>query len=288
MANKQDDKWILRTYGYDVDQLYHTLYSISGHPVSKSRRVLLVEGNDDKNFYKQFTIPGVPIFFITKGCENMNNLINLLHKDQTPVLAIQDSDFYRLDGNKKKTADMFYTDKHDWEMTAMANFRVFINFMTSLGVSFKDMKKIICDSFSDLEYLSYYKWYNVRNRCLNDFGNINIAVQTATTSELSNYTFLTSLIPATWRGSRKVDIHQALLKVYIQDHKIDGIEFNLITGHHLLDRFLYYLSKMGVKISSQAISKRLMQSVNLDEFKKTTLYKDIKKWEIKNINVFTD
>ena len=54
MAGRQNDKWVLKTYGYDVAQLYQTLYSISGHPIEQKRRLLLVEGPDDKKFYEQF------------------------------------------------------------------------------------------------------------------------------------------------------------------------------------------------------------------------------------------
>lgn len=288
MENKLDDKWVLKTYGYNAVQLYQTLYSISGHPVEQTKRIVLVEGFDDKTFYRQFTLPDVPLFFITQGCDNMDILVQLLHKDKTPVLAIQDSDFYRLDGNKRKYPDVFYTDKHDWEMTAMANFRVFISFMLNLGLNYNEMKKILVDSLNDLEYLSYYKWYNVRWRCFNDFGNINMVVSTASTAELGDYSYLTNLIPNYWRGNRKKDIQQAVLKQYIQDHKTSGIEFYLVTGHHLLDRIAYYLAIKGINISSKNISKKLMQSVDLKELKKTALYKDIKRWESTNIKVFKD
>ena len=288
MGNKLDDKWVLQTYGYDAVQQYHLLYSISGHPVEQTKRIVLVEGNDDKYFYRQFTLTDVPIFFITQGCDNMDILIQLLHKDKTPFLAIQDSDFYRLDGNKRNVPDLFYTDKHDWEMTAMANFRVFISFMTKLGLTYSEMKKILIDSLNDLEFLSYYKWFNVRWRCFNDFSNINTVISAASSADLGDYSYITKLITNSWHGKKKKDIQQAVLKAYILNHKTSGIEFYLITGHHLLDRFVYYLSLKGISISSRRISKELMQSVDLNDLKKTVLYKDIKRWESKNIKVFED
>lgn len=288
MADRQNDKWVLKTYGYDVAQLYQTLYSISGHPIEQRRRLLLVEGPDDKKFYEQYVITGVPIFFSTQGCENMNALVDLLHKDNTPFLAIQDSDFYNLDRNKQEKKDLFFTDKHDWEMTALANFRVFITFMSKYGLKYIDIRRILIDSLKDLEYLSYFKWYNVRYSCNNDFVNINNAVQTASTNELGDYTYLTSLIPGGWRRRRLITIQKAVLRDYILSQKSNRIEFHLITGHHLLDRFLFYFASMGIRITSRTISKDLMKSVGLDEFKKTNLYKQIKGWEVNHIKVFID
>lgn len=286
MVNRQPDKWVLKTYGEDVTQLYHTLYSVSGHPVEQTRRIVLVEGTDDKKFYGQFAKVGVPIFFATHGCDNMNALVDLLHRDKTPFLAIQDSDFYRLDGVKKKMQDLYYTDKHDWEMTALGDFRTLISFMSKFCIHYRAAKKVLVDSFKDLEYLSYYKWYNVRNKCRNDFEAINASVLTASSAELGDYSYLTKLIPDYWRGSRKVVIQQAVLRNYILTYKTKGIEFQLVTGHHLLDRFIFYLTTMGRIYSSKSISKELMKSVTIDEFKKTNLYKEIKQWEAKNIAVF--
>ena len=288
MAGRQNDKWVLKTYGYDVAQLYQTLYSISGHPIEQKRRLLLVEGPDDKKFYEQYVITGVPIFFSTQGCENMNALVDLLHKDNTPFLAIQDSDFYYLDGNKQKKKDLFYTDKHDWEMTALANYRVFITFMSKYGLKYKDVKRILVDSLKDLEYLSYYKWYNVRYSCNNDFVNINAAIQIASTNDLGDYAYLTSLIPGGWRKRRLITIQKAVLPNYILSQKLNGIEYQLITGHHLLDRFLFYLAAMGIRMTSRGISRDLIKSVYDDEFKKTNLYKQIKRWEANHIKVFKD
>jgi hypothetical protein len=41
-------------------------------------------------------------------------------------------------------------------------------------------------------------------------------------------------------------------------------------------------------MTSRSISRDLMKSVDVDEFKKTILYKQIKGWEANHIKVFID
>src|SRR5437879_2020661 len=77
----------------------------------------LVEGGDDKEFYRRFIDTQQCKLLVAFGWQNAIGAIAILEKSAFPgVLAIIDADFGHLDAEGPNSENVLWTDVHDLEM----------------------------------------------------------------------------------------------------------------------------------------------------------------------------
>ena len=77
---------------------------------------LIVEGESDRNGYKHLIDTESCRIIPAHGKENALDALDILEEDDFPgVLAVVDADFWRLEGIKPSSPNLFITDTHDLE-----------------------------------------------------------------------------------------------------------------------------------------------------------------------------
>lgn len=101
-------------------RLLNSIAQSFNNPMNDGKTLVLVEGYGDHRYYKKMLKEKSVFIQPTSGCDNMNVILPILVKQQK-CLAIQDSDFLKMGQQKIVSANMLYTDYHDYEMSALAN-----------------------------------------------------------------------------------------------------------------------------------------------------------------------
>lgn len=78
--------------------------------------IMVIEGNNDEKFYKKFVDENLCHIVVAHGKENAIQSIDIVNNSKLPgVLAIVDTDFWRIEGLPELSGNIFITDTHDSE-----------------------------------------------------------------------------------------------------------------------------------------------------------------------------
>ena len=78
--------------------------------------ILIIEGNNDIKFYKKFIDENMCHVVVSHGKKNALDSIEILNAENIDgVIAIVDSDFWKIEGIPDLPNNIFYTDSHDSE-----------------------------------------------------------------------------------------------------------------------------------------------------------------------------
>ena len=242
----------------DVKALFYT-------HVNDGKIVLVVEGPDDKEVYEGFTNSTSVCIYVDCNCEKHFVILNALNERYGDrLLAIKDADFDRLDGNCHPFFNLVLTDTHDMEgMIVEAS-------LSSLQEEDAERCQNIklADIYSELEDISYLKWFNHWNHCGINFSE--------TALDLNVESYFNACISAT---NQTVSVDLSDVHAFKLAHQgVDKKE--LCNGHDIFERI--YVRAHSAKVSNFAkkpFFRRLRRAYSYEEFLKTLLYKDIKAWE---------
>lgn len=88
--------------------------------------MVLVEGEDDKDFYSNLSNGSKVFYMDLGGCTDIEQITREASRMyRRRLAAIKDSDFSRLNGTTSTISNLFYTDYHDVEMYVATRSRVF-------------------------------------------------------------------------------------------------------------------------------------------------------------------
>ncbi len=85
---------------------------------NKNKRIMLVEGADDKKFYGFFIDDANIEINVLDSCYYMPDILSLSNADSAlkdKVIGIKDADFDHITGKTYAMNNLFMTDTHDWE-----------------------------------------------------------------------------------------------------------------------------------------------------------------------------
>lgn len=248
----------------DVKSLFDT-------HVNDGKVVLVVEGADDKEVYEKVTEASSVCIYVDCNCDKHSVVLNALNSRYgNRLLAIKDADFDRLEGTQHPYSNMLLTDAHDMEGMIVEEC------LPELQGEDADRCQGInlSDIYTELEDISYLKWFNHTNHCGIKFSDVTLDLD------------ITAYFNACVANTNNV-VSGSLVDMYAFKTAHQGVsEKDLCNGHDLFERI--YVRAKAAKVSNLAkkpFFRRLRRAYPCDKFVNTSLYQDIRKWETANGHV---
>lgn len=236
--------------------------------VNEGKVIVVVEGPDDKEVYEKLTNSASVCIYVDCNCEKHFVILNALNGQYANrLLAIKDADFDRLEGIFHKYSNLVLTDTHDMEgMIVQAS-------LSELqGEDAERCQGIrLDDIYSELEDISYLKWFNHWNHIGINFSE--------TLPDLNIERYFNECVSRT-NNSVSVDFSDVLAFKYVHQYVNRK---DLCNGHDIFERI--YVRARAAKVSNfekKSFFRRLRRAYPKEQFVNTLLYKDIKDWEAGN------
>jgi hypothetical protein len=240
--------------------------------VKKISVFILVEGIDDTRIYPKFFSTENVLFRSVGGKGNLKNMMRTLAALTTQVIAIRDADFAHLRGNEPEFDAIFFTDKHDIEMTMLSLQEVLANALTEFRLQDK-AAELLEAAMREAEYVSYIRWADADFHCGLDF-NFGIAffIKSGKTKQDLLYTLNSRL------KEKIKEITEADVENFVECHRTVDY-YNLCNGHDVLGFLALYI---GNETSQKEIAKIFRSSFHWRHFSQTNLYNSLKAWQTKH------
>lgn len=245
----------------DVKSLFDT-------HVNDGKVVLIVEGPDDKEVYEKVTDTAALCFYVDCNCDKHFVILNALNgRYGNRLLAIKDADFDRLERTQHPYSNLLLTDTHDIEGMIMEE--------CLSGLQGEDADRCqnvnLNDIYSELEDISYLKWLNHANHCGINFSDVTL--------DLNLNVYFNACVANT---NNVIGVTLADMYAFKAVHQ--GVPAKeLCNGHDLLERI--YVRAHSARLSNfpkKPFFRRLRRAYPKDKFVNTSLYSDIKAWEVAN------
>lgn len=245
--------------------------------------LILVEGSDDRSFYYKFFNDEISSIELSGGCKTLIEIDRLIQKNGTISnhLCIKDSDFDRLNSNLINASNFFYADAHDYEMMCFKNENVRKDLISNLAIPYEE--SLFDNIFSELSYISFFKWMNYSNHLNLNFRKYNVSNKT--TADLKDFDSIYNIICEDAKNPALLCIGD--LDNFITNHRVYD-KFELTNGHDFLKRLCCNLKFKDVpsNVCAEDKIKLLMRSCfTLKEFEKTDLYLKISEWCNMNVQI---
>lgn len=245
----------------DVKSLFDT-------HVNDGKVVLIVEGPDDKEVYEKVMNTAAACLYVDCNCDKHFVILSSLNERYgNRLLAIKDADFDRLDGIRHPYSNLLLTDTHDMEGMIVEEC------LTELQGEDADRCRGInlSNIYSELEDISYLKWFNHTNHCGINFSDVALNLD------------ITVFFNACVVNTNNV-IGVTLADMYAFKTVHQGVpEKELCNGHDLFEQI--YARAHIAKVSNfpkKPFFRRLRRAYPKDKFVNTLLYLGIKAWEAAN------
>lgn len=250
---------------------------------------LLLEGDSDSKIYSSFIDDNKCKIIIANNKDNVISAINILQRwNFAGVLAVIDSDFWNINSGHIVNSNIIYTDSHDLE-TMILKTHALDKVLNELADKSKidiftkryniGIREKIIQSGSKI---GYFRWLSIKNNMYLKFNGI----------VFSDFVDVNSL---------EIDINVMIEKVKINSKRYqlnDGrirkqIEslydplhnlWDICNGHDLVEILVIGLqnaigSKRQSSVSKPIIERHLRLAYDRSFFRKTNIYKSIRKWE---------
>jgi hypothetical protein len=258
-----------------------------------SGTIVLVEGDTDARVYRRLVdethcrvIPGY-------GKSNVLNALEMLEKtDFKGILAIADSDFWKLNNTKPDSDNLLLTDTHDLEtmiISSRALDAVLIEFgserkIKRTGKRIVDMLLKVALPIGYIRWISSSKQENLSLRFKNLSFDTVIEVQGITMK-----TDIGKLISRVKKQSRNATLDEQKMKEILQElirsNRYDP--WHVCRGHDMVHILTFGLRRVFGNRHARSISYEQVDSIlriayGRAEFSRTKLYVSIEQWEKTN------
>lgn len=245
------------------------------------KMLVVVEGQSDKNFYKTFyKDENFDVYWSSKysGCLSFDTLLNDLNEKYLQrYIIIKDADFDHLNGKKPVCRNLFLTDTHDIEtMMFTDDFAK----QTESDYDLQNVKDIIYCAISDIRHLSYIKWMNaLRETKLNFDKSCHIGNCYNGSEQIDIETWLDKIYHHPANLNKQI-IKSDEVKDFEKDKDIQESDaLQLVNGHDFVSAIANKLHHCCNKnISKKEISKSMRRCYTIENYKTTSLCKEINKW----------
>ena len=267
----------------------NTIRFLFNSPKTKGKTIVLIEGSTDKKVYSfLFNLEKVYLH-VLGSCNSIEEILkNLNTKYKDEFFAIKDADFDWLNKKNYKYSNLFITDTHDLETMMVLsipeiNKRLCCDFFEGKN------KNIISKVIKDLKYLSLIKWFNsFYNFCL-DVNCININLIYDGKKQVKAEQCIEKLYRKQSNEKKCPDILKKL-RTFIKEKYQNEYLFNLklVNGHDLFIAIAIYIRNYIKKnINEEIVSQFCRAAYTLQYFRKTKMYRSIKKWaQLNNKTLF--
>lgn len=245
-------------------------------PSYADKILVIVEGKDDRIFYYKFFNNDITEVRDCNGCKKVVDVYNFLKtKAKFVYLTIKDSDFERLNGCPSRGDNFFLADCHDYEMMCLKNCCVVKRLFDNLAIPYDG--NMINEVFSDLKYISFFKWYNYTNRSNYNFRAFSVTDKSV--EQLCDFDYIHQCILP--MSSNCCIIDEETLKSFIENSDNSDI-YELTNGHDFIKRLCYHIKNkyhdIYSNLNEEKIRNILHPCYTREDFSKTDLFKDIQLW----------
>lgn len=252
---------------------------------NKGKRIVLVEGGDDRKFYKRFVSDSHIVINVLEGCFYMPDILTMSNQSTTlkdRVIGIKDADFDHIIGEQYGLDNLFTTDTHDWETMVMTS-----ECEKNVAIEALDRKEdcLFEQVMEDLTNYSYIKLYNTVEVCGKGLDGILFKGFT-----LSNiYDGSTPCTIDVALNAVKSHGNNARLAHFPKEEDIAQIKQSfqkldykqLTCGHDVIHGVVYRLTHLrgcSPTIGYSDIEMLFRTSCTNDFFKTTNLYRQVEAW----------
>lgn len=245
----------------DVKSLFET-------HVNDGKTVLIIEGPDDREVYEKVMNATSVCFYVDCNCEKHFVILDELNsRYSNRLLAIKDADFDRLEGTQHPYSNLLLTDTHDMEGMIVEEC------LSELQGEDADRCQgtNLGDIYSELEDISYLKWFNHTNHCGINFSEVTL--------DLDITAYFNSCVAKT---NNVVSVTLEDMYAFKVAHQ--GVpEKELCNGHDIFERIYVRAHLVNIRnYPKKPFFRRLRRAYPKDKFVNTFLYHDIKAWEAAN------
>ena len=267
----------------NTDDFVNTIRLEWNSPSLDGKVLLLVEDRDDCFFYYKFFNHQLVEIRTTKGCDKIRDIVSNL-RCYIICFSIRDCDFLRL-CNTPSEENIFLTDCHDHEMMCLSDKKTLHSLFDNFFIDFDN--NLICDVYSNLRTLSYFKWYNMKYHLNCNFKSINPV--SLSKSELTSFKGLYRIIKEC-SPKLKQDLSSDDFYEFISSNRNVSPK-EIVNGHDFLSLFSHQIDKIvnqkfindkKKSINSDYVRHVMYACFTMESFKKTNLYKQIRNWARKN------
>lgn len=262
------------------------------HEDSEGKVFILIEGTDDEKIYRHFLNEQKVIFYVTKNCLYVVELLrifktNPLYKNK--IIGIKDADFdHMLHRSYPDLENLFLTDFHDIEMTILS---VSEEFESSLKAEccLQTTTPLVEKVAKDLKSLSYLRLYNevtVADKELEgvklDGINFNGITYSAFYDGENAITWEQCLehVKSTCNNSRLEHYPTTEMIKLFADSYIDPDLKQLTRGHDLVFALQVRLQKLNRKnsLGYKELCLILRTTCSRERFERTDLHHQLNEW----------
>lgn len=269
---------------------------IISHTSNKNKILVLVEGNTDIKFFRKIFNSAYAIVKELNGKAKVNIALSTLLIDYINVIGIRDSDFDKLESSSSVN-NLFLTDYHDFEIEMIESdaFQSIID-EHACEDCYNELNANIKNTLYNIGLtIGYLRWFNEREYRatgsykllfdglkFQDFVTLNECCLT-----LNIETFHDKLLEHSKRKNPSLTLTSEDLSNTVDELKgISTDKLQICCGHDLTE--LFYIA-IKEKANRKNIESDLRVSYKFDYFKNTSLYTDIKAWNVannRNLDIF--
>lgn len=253
--------------------------------------ILLVEGGNDSLVYSSFINQRKCRLIIGHGKENVLGALEILDREAfLGVIAIIDTDFWKLDGLSPSSTNIFLTDTHDLE-TMILKSHAFNKILSEYGsvkkIEFINNKGVDIRTYllQKIKIMGCFRWYSLRERLeLNFEGLVFSRFVDKNTLKLDVLKMIKIVFDHSKRHELKAEALRNSLETFCQS-SLDL--WHICCGHDVVNLLLIGFQKVlgshsSASLKSEEIERSFRLAYEEAYFRESELYKAIMKWQEHN------
>lgn len=269
---------------------YNELRLDISHPNNRKQTFVLVEGDSDiRLFRKFFNLDNCNVECIPGGKFKLEECVGELSQKHALIMGIRDADFCHLAEEKYSKKNMFLTDYHDIEITMLAQEDILSAFLFEY---LPDLKKaehaiLLQHLMNTISIIGYLKWLSEEEKMEFSFevGFDDLMKFEKQTIDVEKYI---QRVVGKSANAKIKDFSTIVEKIEKLSAKQINL-FHLTNGHDLLKTFARYFREKAARkgLSAEILESTLRISFNLENYKKTELFKQTASWaESQNVKMY--
>ena len=244
-------------------------------PTTQNKTLVLVEGIDDIRIYSSFFREDTTTLLDINGCLQVENIIlNCNPKFESKYIILKDADFDHLNNRSYQHSNLFLTDTHDLETMMINNESIKHLCCEYLH---PENSNLLENIFSEIEPLSYIRWYNeIKNIKLN-FKVFNIA-SIYDGNQIIDINECINILYSKQVNSSKDTITQHDIQQFANLHnEVDP--FLLSNGHDICECIWIKLKQhKHANITKKDVPRCLRMAYSKAYFEQTSMFAQISSW----------
>jgi hypothetical protein len=252
--------------------------------------IIIVEGKTDVLIYRRLLNGGLCTTIPANNKENAIDALDIIEQgNYTGVLAIVDSDFWRIDGNYPSKENLFATDTHDLEsliISSNALEKVLAEYgdEVRIGELEKPIRQILLENALPIGLIRWISLPHKKNLCINfkemrffefiDYSTFNIDLDRLIEQIKTGF-------PVT-HNETQVSKHE-IIALMNQENDL----WQICCGHDLVKILLFGLRNIfgnyaGLNINLERLDSLLRVAYEESHFRTTHLFASLIAWETRN------